>query len=413
MMKMKLCSVVLLILGACVIAPAAEVINVDLNGYNDNVPYVGNGAYDVGDDTAWTVYYGGWGEPVGSKRSEGLTKEVPPAEQWLSSVYAAQVWIGDDGQNHGYLWGSALLDDGFVANDTPDPKINLFGEGAYQGIYDIYVYGSQAGDFTLNYYGTPTTLSVDGDANEGQFELGHNYVVFNDVDINSANPADVNISYTNVINGLQLVKQKDPFVIEPNSLGLIRISAGNWDVAGERNTRTTEITYFGPDTFFDDVNGIGTLVGYLDTGEFMTYDIVVDEANEGRYDISLGYQNAPIYGDSMRIYVDDILIGEVNKPSTPIPLGSTAETDAETVNLYEGSHTVTWMLYAGETAMNIDYVKFTRVGDAANTNCKDVVRAGLTLGEDLNGDCVVDLEDLYTMVYGWLSCNNPDQSLCF
>src|SRR4030042_1825621 len=96
MMQKKLFTVVLLILAGGIVVPAAEVINIDLNGYNDDTPYVGNGAYEVGDDAVWTAYYGGWGIPVGSDKTEGLVgSNVPLAEQFYSSVYAAQVWIGD------------------------------------------------------------------------------------------------------------------------------------------------------------------------------------------------------------------------------------------------------------------------------------------------------------------------------
>ena len=66
MMKIKLLTSVLVVLAAVGIVTAAEVINVDIKGYGNDTPYVGNGAYDVGPNTVWTVYYGGWGMPVGS-----------------------------------------------------------------------------------------------------------------------------------------------------------------------------------------------------------------------------------------------------------------------------------------------------------------------------------------------------------
>ena len=69
---MKLLTTVLIVLVAVGVVTAAEVINVDIKGYGDNTPYVGNGAYNVGPNTVWTVFYGGYGMPVGSSRSEGL-----------------------------------------------------------------------------------------------------------------------------------------------------------------------------------------------------------------------------------------------------------------------------------------------------------------------------------------------------
>lgn len=421
MMKWKLFTVVFAVLAAGVVVLAAEVINVDLNGYNDYRGYVGNGAYEVGDDAVWTVYYGGWGRPVGSKRTEALVGSgVPLIEQFYSSTYAAQVWIGDNGQNHTYQGGNALLDDGFVADAGQEPNLALFGEGAYQGVYDIYVYGSQAGTFKLGYYGTVTPQPVTGDAAPGQFEIGKNYVVFDNVDINDPYSGNIYIAYTNVINGLQLVKQKGPFVIEPNSLGMIRIPAGDYDVAGDRNTRTDETQPQGPDVFFDDVNAIGNYVGFLDGQEFMEYDITVDEANEGQYEINLGImggQYAQVNNGTMFIFLDDILVGDVNMPVFNQP-GNIGHTTKVTANLYEGSHRVKWFLTSTElnyaaTGANIADVNFTLIGDPVIGNCADQVNYGFGLVRDLNGDCVVDFEDLFIATEDWVLCNNPDPALCF
>jgi hypothetical protein len=424
MMKMKLLTTVLIVLAAVGFVTAAEVINVDIQGDINSAPYVGNGAYDVGANAVWTAYYGTFGVPVGSARSEALVLyDVPLLQQYFSSVYAAQVWIGDNGELHDYYGsGTGLMDDGYVADAGQSPKIALFGAGAYQGVYDIYVYGAEAGSFTLTLIRdgntSNQTLPVDGDANEGMFEPGHNYVLFENVDINDSNSNNTYISYTNVINGLQLVKQKEPFAIEPNSLGLIRIAAGNWDVAGERNTRATESARFGPDTWFDDGNGIGRVVGYLDSGEFMGYDITVDEANEGQYQISLGVMGGTlgyINNGSMYIYLDDRSIGEVNL-ATAATTGNIGETTKVTANLYKGSHTVRWFFsgYAGtNTGFSLADVNFVRIGPAVISNCADVVNYGFAITEDFNGNCVVALDDLALLVDNWLICNNPDPNGCF
>ena len=437
-MKWKLFTVVLAVLAAGAVVLAAEVINVDLNGYNDYKGYVGNGAYDVCDNAVWTVYYGEWGRPVGSKRTESLVGSgIPANQQFYASVYAAQVWIGDNGQKHYYLWGDALMDDGFIANAGQEPNLALFGQGAYQGVYDIYVYGSAAGSFKLTKLRggvkSTQTQAVAGDANAGLFELGHNYVVFDNVDINNAySPNDVNdtyISYTNVINGLQLVKQKDPCVIEPNALGFCKIPAGDWDVAGDRNQRPTsdnETTRFGPDTYTDvtDTNTNGPRVGYMEPSEFMEYDIAVDEANEGQYEISLAIPGGT-YGridpNAMKIYLDDKFIGEVNVSaggSTTLPAGTMGETNTLKVNLYEGAHTVKWYFYGSgvdgvNSGFNIYYVKFNKLGNVVVDDCGDIVLAGQTLVKDLNGDCIIDVKDLKMAVEDWVLCNNPDPSLCF
>lgn len=112
-MKKKLLAVVLIFV-ATGVAMATDVINVGIRGFNSYEPYVGNGAYNVGPNAVWTAFNGGWGVPVGSSRSEGL---VTPNQAGYSGVYAAQVWLGDNGHNHYYIWGSDenLMDNGFVA----------------------------------------------------------------------------------------------------------------------------------------------------------------------------------------------------------------------------------------------------------------------------------------------------------
>ena len=275
MMKIKLLTIVSIVLVAVGVAMATDVINVAIRGYNDNTSYIGSGAYignistnvyDACDAYVWTPYYGGWGVPVGSARSEALVGAlVPPAQQYLSSVYAAQVWIGDNGQNHTYLHNSDenLMDNGFVAAPvTSEPNISIWGQGAYQDVYDIYVYGNDAGSFILDQSGVITTKTVSGGIGAGTFVENGNYVIFHGVDVNNSNPQDLYLTYTNKLNALQFVRQKSPFVVEPNSLGLIRIEAGKWDVAGNRNTRDTLLTPFGPSTYYD--ANFGEEVGYLD-----------------------------------------------------------------------------------------------------------------------------------------------------
>jgi hypothetical protein len=411
MMKMRLLAVVLFILGAAGVVLAAEVINVDIKGYNDNTPYVGNGAYDVCDNAVWTAYSGGWGVPVGSAHSESLVgASVPPLQQFYASVYAAQVWIGDNGQKHGYQYGSGLMDDGFTAASPNEPNISIWGQDAYQGVYDIYVYGRDAGSFKLTHFGVTTTQTVSGDANAGEFKLGQNYVVFTNVDVNSANPADLYLTYTNKLNALQFVSKKSPFVIEPNASGLIQLAAGNWDVAGDRNTRTTELARFGPDTFVDTNVAAGRQVGNLDIPEFMDYDITVKDTNQGQYNISLSISNDRI--GPVRMYLDDRYLGDVNYLGAIVPGGM--KTTTVTANLFQGNHTVRWVVYSGSTTgANLAYVNFERIGNTVISNCADVANYGFTLTSDFSRNCAVGLEDLALLVDNWLICNNPDTNGCF
>jgi hypothetical protein len=407
-MKIKLLTTVLIVLVAVGVVTAAEVINVDIKGYNDNTPYVGNGAYDIGPNTVWTVFYGGFGVPVGSSRSEGLQFADQP---FFCSVYAAQVWLGDDGLNHTYQYGSSLMDDGFVANPSTQPKLNIYGQGAFQGVYDIYVYGRDAGSFILNYYGATTTKTVDGTAPAGTFVEGGNYVIFPNVSINNANSNDIYLTYTNKLNALQFVKKKDPVAVKDGTI----IGAGKWDVAGERNIRSDDPCGFAPDTFGVADANIGSTVGYLEVGEFMGYDITVDDTNQGRYNIAIDVNTAGQYrANPLRIYLDDKFVGDVCDMILSPPENLTTTVS---VNLFKGSHTVKWhMPYqgsGGSTGSNIIYLKFTRTGNIAMNDCNEVGFYGFRYPGDLTGNCAVGLDDLALMVDNWLICNNPDPNGCF
>jgi len=409
MMKMKLLTTVLIVLVAVGVVTAAEVINVDVRGYGDNMPYVGNGAYNVGPNAVWTAFSGGWGVPVGSSRSEGLANYT---QSGYCSVYAAQVWLGDNGQVHGYQWGSnsSLFNDGFTAKGPNEPNIAIFGQGAFQGVYDIYVYGSVAsgtGSFTLTQYGVSLgTQTISGDANAGEFKLGENYVIFSNVDINNSSGDDLYLTYYQVtLNALQFVKKKDP--VEVNSNGTI-IPAANWDVAGDRNTRDTETTPFGPDTY------AGT-VGYIDEGEFVGYDINVSDANKGRYLISLDVNTATQYrANPLRIFLDDKVLGDVCDMNLFAYTGKTTDIQA---NLFKGSHTIKWQLpfqgFGGSTGFNVVDVNFTRIGSFTMSDCNEVGFYGYNYPADLSSNCIVGLEDLALAVDNWLICNNPDPNGCF
>jgi len=147
----------------------------------------------------------------------------------------------------------------------------------------------------------------------------------------------------------------------------------------------------------------------------MDYDITVKDGNTGQYQISLGVMGGPLTGTnyayisaaSMNIYLDNRLIGEVNL-ITPVPAGEIGETTKVTANLFAGSHTVRWYLYGGNNGFNLAFVKFNKLGGTVISNCADVVNYGFTLTKDLNGNCVVDLDDVALMVDNWLICNDPN-----
>ena len=408
MMRMKLLTTVLIVLVAVGVVTAAEVINVDIKGYNDNTPYVGNGAYDVGPNTVWTVFYGGWGIPVGSSRSAALVpSSTNGSAGFYCSVYAAQVWLGDNGQNHTYQYGSGLMNDGFVANPGKEPNIAIFGKDAYQGVYDIYVYGNDAGSFRLGYYGTVTTQTVSGGVAAGNFVPGGNYVVFPNVDINDPYSGSIYIAYTNKLNALQFVKKKDPVAVQDGTI----IWVGNWDVDGDRNLRTDKVNGFGPDIIGAEPN---LILEHLDVGEFMGYDINVSNGNQGRYlfSVDVNASTNPYRINPLRIYLDDKFVGDVCDMNA-----NEGKTTDVAINLFPGTHTVKWYIpyqgFGGSTGSNLYYVKFARIGNIAMKDCNEVDLYGVNYPADLSGNCTVALEDLALAMDNWLICNNPDPNGCF
>lgn len=403
MKKMKLLTIVLFVLGAGGAALAAEVISIDLNGYNDANAYTGEAA--VPGATVWRAYYGGWGKAMGSPRSANLADYNEPNKP---GTYAAQVWIGDNGQNHVYISGSALMDDGFDANDLEpvDPCISLIGlaqdpclgGGAYTGVFDIYVYGSEAGAFRIRNSVIDQNQSVSGGF-IGDFNEGQNYVVFNGVSIDEAN--EVYLTYTNVLNGLQLVKLKEPVAMSSYTV----ISAPDYDLAYETNQRVGEGSPFGPDIVGDPV----PMVAYLDAGEYMEYDIIVDEANEGFYNI-VAYLNTPEgLADDLDIYLDGLLLGTLYLGTTQVYWPSENNVS---VNLFEGSHTFKWVSTGPELWFNIADFEFTRVDDVVMNDCNDVYKYGFNYAADYTGDCHVDEEDLALLVDNWLNCYDPNTDNC-
>ena len=402
MKKKKLVMNLLLCLGLVGFASAVEVINIDINGYEDDNAYVGEGAYVDGGVT-WIVYYGGWGIAVGSQRSADLVNDGAGA---AAGTYAEQVWIGDPG-GHGYISGSALLDDGFVnPNPTPDftgdptsdpnnSNIAFFGQGAYGGTFDMYVYGNSAGEFVV----------ADGNDILGQasvtgtvsgFVQGQNYVIFEDVPL--GNPNMIRLYYSNELNGVQLISNKVPFEVvastDPNNN---MIDARNYDVAYDTNGREGEFNIYGPD--------IADYVHYLDTGEYMEYDIAIDAAAQGQYNLSADF--VTYWGAAgLRMYLDGALLG--NLTQTQHDQDSTVYRSLENlpVNLFEGTHTLRWEntdLYFDAVSLQLAYVT-----DITLNTCADVYLYGLEPAGDVNEDCIVDIQDLAEIAAVWAVNYDPE-----
>jgi hypothetical protein len=415
--KKSFLTIFLLWMAAGALVYADEVISIDINNYGNDIAFTGEAA--VPGATQWIAFYEGWGVPMGSPRSANLRNAVTLPEipedivaMTLDSTYAAQVWIGDDGQSHGYVGSgeNTLLGDGFVNEGVPvgdDPNYarlaffggDLFGEvaneiHAYMGTFNMYVYGNTAGDFILSENGGARTTVKSVTGTTAGFVEGENYVVFPDVSI--ADPNSVRLYYTGQINGIQLVSKRTPKAIvrsdrttDPNDY---TINAADWDVAYDTNNRSDEEdygvgSYYGPDNNAD-------MVYVLDNGDYMEYDIFVAADDKGRYDLTVTMDTT--YGATEIVLSLDgqtvgVLEGKANGPETVGPLP---------IVLFEGPHTLRWQS-TGYYGGNIDDLIFTYVGPPDPEDCAAVYRYGANLAGDANGDCRVDFEDLNLILLEW------------
>ncbi|MBN1764483.1 MAG: hypothetical protein JW860_04435 [Sedimentisphaerales bacterium] len=398
MNKKRILMMLCICVGLMGVVHADQVINIDINTFGDPCAYTGTAAVDDGINQ-WTVYYGGWGEPAGSPRCADLTYAGDPNHP--AGTYGRAVWVGDPGGDHTYQAGTALLDDGFV-NDpctAGNPYFALFGDGGYGGLFDIYVYGDAAGDFILDIPNDPCfvaiTKSVTGTTTG--FVEGENYVIFDDITIVQYN--DVQIEYTNELNGLQLVSKSEPLAILPPEQTLV-IDARNYDVAHDTNARTAgdpaENEQYGPD--------IGDSVAWLDAGEYMIYDVVVDPNKVGEYAVSMTLQAE--YADAATdIYIDDVYIGTVSYPQQEDD--TIYETPPVLGNFFEGNHTLRWFT-PGQQYHNIFELKVAHVGPVNMPTCQDVYDYGFNYIGDITGDCSVDLEDFAVLLADWTVNYDPE-----
>lgn len=399
MKKKKLLTILLLCLGIVGSASAVEVINIDINNYENETAYEGPGAYPGG--AGWIVYYGGWGIAVGSQRSANLINQ---GEEPGPGTFAEQVWIGDPGTGHDYIGsGDTLLGDGFV-NLNPrssgatlnDPNIAFMGQGAYGGDFDLYVYGNTAGEFMLADGETVLgTMAVTGTTTG--FVEGENYVVFENIPL--GNPNMIRLYYTNEINGIQLVSRKVPFAVIPSDDPNDNlIDARNYDVAFDTNARTGEgSNQWGPD--------IGTYVHYLDTGEYMIYDIAVDALAEGQYDLSADF--VTYWGAAaLDMSLDDSPVGSLTQTQHNEDPTVYRSVENLRINLFQGAHEIKW----ANTELYFDVVqlRLTYVGPIILENCEDVYLYGLQPAGDINTDCRVDFDDLALIVNDWLFNYDPE-----
>ncbi|MFA5423390.1 MAG: hypothetical protein WC374_05985 [Phycisphaerae bacterium] len=408
MEKRKLLTVVVfcLITG---LAFADNVISIDINGQGDANAYTGEAA--ISGATQWNVFDGGWGAPMGSPQTfiDGVAYLPAINEPNRPGIYASQVWIGDNGQNHDqYSDGiTGMMNDGFDANGSPDPCISLLGLGwneartnwytgqPFGGVFDIYVYGTEAGDYTLRTAGGygPTTLSISGGFND-DFNEGQNYVVFEDVPVDDGNEAM--LTYTGNLTGLQLVEATTPTNISNGTL----LEASSYAVARDENNRTDEIRLFGPDV-------AGPNVFYFNTGEWMQYDLNVTQS--GKYTIKAYVEvgDDVIDDPGWEMYVNGKYVGDLTRTSTTS--GEYKLTgNSVTANLFAGPQTFEWRLDCPDIYFNLQSFQFVRTGAVAMPDCDAVYYEGYNYVSDFTGDCRVDANDLEDIAENWMINFGPD-----
>ncbi len=440
MEKSKLLTVALFCLCFAGIALAEEVINIDLNGQGDDVAYTGEAA--IPGEDVWRAIYQGTGVAVGSARTSDLADYDEPNE---ASIYAAQVWLEIPEDDlftkvaDTDVYGNDLMDDGFVKSGVKDPCLYILSEpqdrtipaGAYNGTYDIYVYGAVDGDIIMiRGNDAPITKPLTGGPFNGDFNEDDDYVVFEDVvidDGNSVVPGDgntVTIIWKNTINGLQLVKQQELIEIVPDTV----IPAQLYDVARETNKRVGEPNPFGPDIVTDPCahhcsclvcNG-GINVSYLDNSEYMIYDFNCS-VNDGR-EYSLKASVLPdgnTNGASLLIYYyndnlgQEIQVGEATLPaqsggySQPTETSSTVE-----FNIFPGEGYLRWKV-GSEMYFNLFQIKLSWTGNPVQMgNCADVYFYKYNYLSDYDNDCDVDEDDLLKIVDNWVTCYDPNTANC-
>ena len=228
------------------------------------------------------------------------------------------------------------------------------------------------------------------------YQEGENYVFFEDVPL--GNPNMIRLYYTGQLNGIQLVSRKTPFAViastDPNDN---LIDARNYDVAFETNARGGESTIYGPD--------LGNYVHYLDTGEYMEYDIVVDAAEQGRYYLSADF--VTYWGAAgLRMYINGILLGTLTQTQHNEDPAVYRSLEDLPINLFTGTHTLRWE--NTQNYFDVVQLRLTYEKEITLETCEDVYLYGLEPAGDLNEDCRVNILDLEIIVENWLVNYDPE-----
>ena len=79
------------------------------------------------------------------------------------------------------------------------------------------------------------------------------------------------------------------------------------------------------------------------------------------------------------------------------------ETNAVSVNLFEGNHTLKWAIETGAKYFNINALNIIHLGDISLTDCAEIyaMYPDQSIAGDINNDCHVNLDDLALLVNEW------------
>ncbi len=482
----RLFFVIALCLGFTSLAGAYDVINIDLNGgasdplYNGSGPF-GNPTWITIDE--WNGYYQGEGVMMTSPRCVNI------GEPGGITTYGRAVFIADPCA-HSYLSGGAgeLLGDGFVSDYTgaePNlfPKLYIYGNWAYGGLFDVYILAAGApGSFTIrDGKGNIQSGSLTGAGDQSSWNPGQNYVKFTDVWIEGTNTRDANgliadylnndeyltdpncavIGYNGQIDGIQLASVKrhvrglnvaepcivyvevgigtrkkvrgqwpadtpTPVINNPLTSNRTNLLCADYDAAYENNGLAGEYDLDGPDCGWAIPDE--TLIGFIDedwakrgyntyinSGEWMEYDLIVTPETKGLYTVR-GLVNCWSAEASIGVCIDNTYeLGTLTQKkysdmSPPIndPNAVVWSENYVNFNLFIGLHKFKWKqngAYCNILGFQISYI-----GSVPIEVCEDVKKHGLELDGDINGDCYVNFADVKVLTDNWLrtGCAAPD-----
>lgn len=173
------------------------------------------------------------------------------------------------------------------------------------------------------------------------------------------------------------------------------VGGGTWNSAGLRgkNTSSPDLSYYNYQT----TNGTYTDVGGATYGALKHVIVTIDDVN-------------------VKVYIEDDYFENLGAP-VPVLSLPTASVYYPTQLTEIGLHV--YLLAGRESSWYVDAcgerfkgVKVSRVNKYIPADCAEAISSGYGLRGDVNGDCSVNLEDLFELIQSWLICVDPQDILC-